>query len=116
MTTGGILCLGVVRNWSLLGCELTVCWFSGVGEEGNEMFRAAAEMRGAVCGLVGVFDIVFVDVMPVTSSSAVISSALGEVTGGPEEAVGVGLGLHALRLSALVPPCEQCTSAITGMF
>jgi hypothetical protein len=56
---------------------------------------------------VGVFDICFVDVMTVKSSSAVISSALWGLTGGPEDAVGVGLGLHALRLSALVPPCES---------
>jgi hypothetical protein len=45
MTTGGIFCLGVVRNCSLLGCELPYFWFSGVGEDGNEVIRAAAEMR-----------------------------------------------------------------------
>jgi hypothetical protein len=48
MTTGGIFCLGMVRDCSLLGCELPDIWFSGLGEEGNEVFKAAAEMVGVL--------------------------------------------------------------------
>jgi hypothetical protein len=48
MTTGGIFCLGVVRSYCLLGFELPDFLFSGVGEEGNEIFKAAAEMVGVL--------------------------------------------------------------------
>jgi hypothetical protein len=48
----------------------------------------------------------------VKSSSTVISSAFGASAGGPE----VDVGLHAPSLTALVPACEQWTSATTETF